>query len=65
MAVSPETLRAMLTEFGGVDMTDKQLADAAGALDQWVAAFARLRELPLDETFSATVLRAADGGFGS
>ncbi len=65
MTVAPETLRAMLTEFGGVDMTDEQLADAAGALDQWVATFARLRELPLDETFSANVLRSADGGFGS
>ena len=65
MAISPDTLRAMLAEFGGLDMTDLQLADAAGALDQWLGAFARLKDLPLDETFPANVLRAADGGFGS
>ena len=65
MSVSPETLRAMLAEFGGVDMTDAQLVEAAGALDQWLAEFARLADVPLADAFSANVLRPADGGFGS
>jgi hypothetical protein len=63
MTISPDTLRAMLAEFGGLSMTDLQLADAAGALDQWLGTFARLRDLPLDEIFPANVLRTADGGF--
>ena len=65
MAITPNTLKAMLSEFGGVVMTDAQLADAAGALETWMAEFRRLDELDLSVEFSANVLHPADGGFTS
>ena len=65
MAITPETLKAILSEFGGVEMSEGQLADAAGAVETWMAELRRLRDLDLSAGFSANVLHPADGGFAS
>ena len=65
MAITVETLKAMLADFGGVEMTEAQLADAVGAVETWMDEFRRLNGLDLSAEFSANVLRSADGGFTS
>lgn len=63
MPISPETLKRILTEFGGLTMTDAQLSDAVGAVQSWVDELNRLDELDLDGEYSGIVLRADDGGY--
>ncbi len=63
MAVSPQTLRAILNDYGGIEMTDEELAKVAPAVEAFVAEFSRLGELDLSNVYSALQLRADDGGF--
>jgi hypothetical protein len=63
MAISVDTLRAVLNEYGGVEMSDEELAQVAPIVQAFVAEFSRLRELDLTDTYSALQLRADDGGF--
>lgn len=63
MTITSETLKRILSEFGGVPMTDTQLDDAVGAVQTWLDELKRLDELDLDVQFSGNLLRTDDGGF--
>ena len=63
MTITSETLKRILSEFGGVPMTDAQLDDAVGAVQSWIDELKRLDELDLDVQFSGNLLRTDDGGF--
>jgi hypothetical protein len=61
--VSPETLRAILNDFGGIPMSDEELARVAPVVAAFVAEFSRLDELDLSDVDSALQMRADDGEF--
>jgi hypothetical protein len=63
MSISPDTLRAILREFGGIPMSDEELARVAPAVEAFVAEFSRLAELDLGDVDSALQMRADDGEF--
>ncbi len=63
MGISPDMLRAMLRDFGGIPMSDEEFEKVAPAVEAFVAEFSRLGELDLSTTYSALQLHAADGGF--
>ena len=65
MKVSADTLRAILSEFGGIPMSDAELARVAPVVEAFVAEFSRLNELDLGDVDSALQMRADDGGFSS
>ena len=59
--VSPETLRAILNDFGGIPMSDEELARVAPVVAAFVAEFSRLDELDLNDVDSALQMRADAG----
>ena len=61
MEVSKETLRAMLSELGGLEMTDEELAKAVPLVQAYVDRMAKLKELDLSTVMSARLLRAKEG----
>lgn len=63
MGISPDTLRAMLRDFGGIPMSGEEFEKVAPVVEAFVAEFSRLGELDLSATYSALQLHAADGGF--
>lgn len=63
MHITPETLAAILKEFGGISMDESELARVAPVVEAFVTEFSRLDELDLAEVQSALQLRADDGGF--
>jgi len=63
MTISPDTLRAILREYGGIPMSDEEIEKVAPAVSAFVAEFSRLQDLDLTDVYSALQLRAEDGGF--
>jgi hypothetical protein len=63
MKISPDTLRAMLNEFGGISMSDDELERVAPVVEAFVAEFSRLAELDLADIDSALQMHADDGDF--
>ncbi|NKB35600.1 MAG: hypothetical protein GKR93_00335 [Gammaproteobacteria bacterium] len=61
--VTPETLRAILDEFGGIPMTDRELRDVTPVVQAFVAEFSRLSELDLGDVDSALQMHADDGEY--
>lgn len=61
--VSPETLRAILNDFGGIPMSDEELEKVAPVVAAFVAEFSRLDDLDLSDVDSAVQMRADDGEF--
>lgn len=62
MSVTRETLRRMLEELGGLEMTDEELARVAPHVQNYVEQAAKLKELDLSDVPSARLLRAEEGG---
>ena len=63
MTISTDTLRAILNEFGGIPMSDDELANVTPVVEAFVAEFSRLNELDLSNVDSALQMHADDGGF--
>ena len=61
--VSPETLRAILNDFGGIPMSDEELEKVAPVVAAFLAEFSRLDDLDLSDVDSAVQMRADDGEF--
>ena len=62
MAITKETLQAMIREFHGIELTDEELDIVAPALDSYLAEVEALRELDLSDLMSGRILQAQEGG---
>ncbi len=62
MAITKETLQAMIREFHGMELSDEELDLIAPALDSYLAEVENLRELDLSDVMSGRILNAQEGG---
>ena len=62
MALSNDTLKAMMRELQGFHLSDEELERIRPELDHYLAEVEKLRELDLSQVMSARLLRAKDGG---
>ncbi len=62
MAIEKETLKAMIRDFHGFDISDEELDLVKPALDNYLAQVEKLRELDLSGVMSSRLLRANEGG---
>ena len=62
MAISKDTLKAMIREFHGMELSDEELDIVAPALDSYLAEVENLRELDLSDIMSGRILHAQEGG---
>ena len=62
MAITKDTLKAMIREFHGLELSDEELEIVAPALDSYLAEVENLRELDLSDVMSGRILRAQEGG---
>ncbi len=61
LSIEKETLKAMVRDYGGFELSDEELEKVAPALDQYVAEMEKLRELDLSDVMSVRLLRPLDG----
>jgi Asp-tRNA(Asn)/Glu-tRNA(Gln) amidotransferase C subunit len=62
MALSTETLKAMMRDYHALQLSDEELERIRPELDDYLAAIEPLRELDLSNVLSARLLRANEGG---
>ena len=62
MAIEKETLKAMIRDFHGFDISDEELDLVKPALDNYLDQVEKLRELDLSSVMSSRLLRANEGG---
>lgn len=62
MALSLETLKAMVRDYQGVPLSDAELELIRPELDAYLAALDALRDLDLSQVLSARLLRVQEGG---
>ena len=62
MAIEKETLKAMIRDFHGFEISDEELDLVQPALDNYLAQVEKLRELDLSSVMSSRLLRAKEGG---
>ncbi len=62
MAISMETLRAMIRDFKGLELSDEELELVRPELESYLAEVEKIRELDLAHVMSSRLLRAKDGG---
>ncbi|CAI8018091.1 hypothetical protein GBAR_LOCUS10924 [Geodia barretti] len=61
MPVSDETLRRIVAEYGGFELSDAELALIKPELESYLSELQNLRDLDLSDVPSARLLRAAEG----
>ena len=64
MAVSDETLKAIIRDYGGFDLSDEELALVRPELDYYMDELKKLEELDLSDVFSSRLIRLDQGGQG-
>jgi hypothetical protein len=62
MALSTETLKAMMRDYQGLQLSDEELERIRPELDDYLVAIEQLRDLDLSNVLSARLLRADEGG---
>jgi hypothetical protein len=62
MAISNETLRGIIQEYHGFEMSDGELELVRPELENYLAAVAQLRDLDLSGLMSGRLLRGSEGG---
>jgi Asp-tRNA(Asn)/Glu-tRNA(Gln) amidotransferase C subunit len=62
MALSSETLKAMIRDYYGFSLSDEEVERVRPELDHYLAEVEQLRELDLSTVMSARLLRADEGG---
>ena len=62
MAVSDETLNAMIRDFGGFDLTNEELELIRPELEFYLDEVEKLEELDLSDVLSGRLLRVDEGG---
>ena len=62
MGISNETMRAMIREYRGFELSDEELELVRPEVDSYIEAMAGIAHLDLSDTMSSRLLRAAEGG---
>ena len=62
MAVSDETIKAMIRDYNGFELSDEELKLIRPAIDNYLAEVEKLRDLDLSGVMSSRLLRASEGG---
>ncbi len=62
MAISNDTLRKMIVDFGGFELSDAELDLVRPELESYLTEVENLRDLDLSAVMSSRLLRAAEGG---
>ena len=61
MPVSNETLKRIIAEYGGFELSDAELELVRPELDNYLTELQNLRDLDLSDVMSSRLLRAAEG----
>ncbi len=61
MAISKETLRAMIRDYGGFELSDEELELVLPEIDVYLGEVELLRELDVSKVVSSRLLRAQEG----
>ena len=61
MAISQETLRAMIRDYGGFELSDEELELVLPEIDAYLGEVELLRELDVSKVMSSRLLRAQEG----
>ena len=61
MPISNETLKAMIRDFHGFDLTDAELELIRPEIDNYLAALESLRDLDLSNVMSGRLLKVDEG----
>ena len=62
MGISNETMRAMIREYGGFELSDEELELVRPEVDGYLEAMSGITALELSDTMSSRLLRATEGG---
>lgn len=61
MTISQETLRAMIRDYGGFELSDEELGLVLPEIEIYLGEVEVLRELDLSKVMSSRLLRAQEG----
>ena len=61
MPISTETLKAMIRDFHGFDLSDEELELVRPEVDGYISEAEKLREIDLSNVISARLLHAEEG----
>ena len=61
MPISNETMRAMIRDYQGIELSDEELDLVRPEVDSYIEAMAELSGLSLSDVMSSRLLRAAEG----
>jgi hypothetical protein len=62
MPIPDETLKAMIRDFHGFELSEEELELIRPELDSYLAEIERLRDLDLSGVFSGRLLKVDEGG---
>jgi Asp-tRNA(Asn)/Glu-tRNA(Gln) amidotransferase C subunit len=62
MAISRETLRGIIRDYQGLEVSDEELDHLLPEIENYVAAVQELRELDLSDVMSGRLLNVDEGG---
>ena len=62
MGISNETMRAIIRDYGGFELSDEEFELVRPEVDGYIEAMAGVADLDLWDTMSSRLLRAAEGG---
>lgn len=62
MGISKETMKAIIREYGGFELSDSELDLVQPEVDSYLEAMAGADDLDLADVVSGRLLRAAEGG---
>ncbi len=62
MGISDETMKAMLREYQGIELSDEELELVRPEVDSYIEAMSDIAELDLSNVMSGRLLHAEEGG---
>ena len=62
MSISKDTLKAMIRDFHGFELSDSEMDLIAPELDAYLSELEKLRELDLSKVMSSRLIKADEGG---
>ena len=62
MAIQNDTLKAMIRDYHGLELTDEELELVRPTVENYLAEVEKLRDLDLSEVMSSRLIRADEGG---
>ena len=62
MAIQNETLKAMIRDYHGFELSDEELDLVRPVVEDYLAEVEKLRRLDLSDVMSSRLLRADEGG---